>query len=82
VKASPEDLLVFTALTPAVKRTAAFLAQGLSLAETAQKLGIEPSTVHSYRLRLFEVIGIRPAIKLAVYIVRRPEIERLLREAL
>lgn len=81
---TPEEFAKFSKLSPRRKQVLALHAQGLSGKEVAQELGIAYETVKSAFARTKEQleIGEISLLKLAVYIVRRPQIERMLREAL
>lgn len=45
-------------LTPREMQVLVCMAQGLSLQETAEKLGIAPSTVKNFRTKIFEKLNV------------------------
>ena len=77
-----EELQRFENLPLYLKKIAALLALGLTNKEMAQKMNLHPRTIHIYKHRLIETVLFDTSLKLAVYIVRHPQIEKMLREAL
>ena len=77
-----QDLECFQCLSPTLKKTAALLAHGLSRAEIAEQLCVSMDAVASSITRLHAKVGFDTTLKLVVYIVRHPQIEKILREAL
>ena len=80
--ATEEEFAKFKKLPPSLKRIAAYIALGCDSVEIAQELGLSSATIHSYKTRLRQAVAIEPTLKLAVFIVRHPQIEKMLRESL
>ena len=82
MKLEPKDKEKFESLYPCQKRVAALVALGMDDGEIAGELGVCYWTVRSYKSRLSDIVGIRTSLKLAVFIIRRPELEKMLRDSL
>ena len=76
------ELQAFTGLPKHLKQVAACLALGCTGQEISSSVGLSNGTVRAYKNRLYEAVGIHDGIKLAVFIVRHPQIEKMLRESL
>lgn len=72
----------FHLLPLSLKKLAALTALGLSGRELEQHLKYKAATINKYRTRLFDKTGFSSSLALAVYIVRHPKVEKMLREAL
>ena len=77
-----EEIEKYKKLPPHLKQVAVLLASGCSMSEMSFLTGLSEVTVRAYRNRLYDVTGIRTGLKLAVFIVRHPQIEKMLRESL
>ena len=82
MKTTPAELELFRTLQPRLKQVSALLAQGLCYAEIGQRLNLARSTAHAYTDHAMGHTGIRPSLRYALFIVRHPEIETMMREAL
>ena len=82
MKATPEEIAKVRKLQPRQKECVALLAQGLDLREISEKLFISYWTVNVYLSRCRQKMGFRSSIAMVIYFVRRPELEKILREAL
>ena len=79
---TPEEIEKYRRLPPYLKQVAVLLASGCSVTEMVSLTGLSEVTVRAYRNRLYDATGIRTGLKLAVFIVRHPQIEKMLRESL
>lgn len=78
-----EQFEVFSKLQPRWKQTLALTAAGYTQEEIAKALKIKHTSVHNYIVRAKIAMHLRcSTLALAVFIVRHPKIERMLREAL
>lgn len=77
-----EELKRFTSLPTYLKQIAALVALGSSGEEIAFTTGLQRSTVTSYKSHLLKAVKIGSDLKLAVFIVRHPQIEAFLRKSL
>ena len=80
--ATESELQAFTELPKYLKQVAACLAIGCTNQEISLAMSISHATVRAYKTRLYEAAGIHGGLKLAVFIVRHPQIEKMLRESL
>ena len=80
--ATAEETARFARLTKRLRQVAALVACGLRNAEIALQLKVREEAVHAALTRLHRILDKDTNLKLAVYIVRHPEIERMLRESL
>jgi DNA-binding NarL/FixJ family response regulator len=76
------ELQVFIKLPKHLKQVAVCLALGCTNQEIGFSVGLSNETVRAYKNRLYEAVGIHGSLKLAVFIVRHPQIEKMLRESL
>lgn len=87
MKATPEEVKAFTELSPRYKRACCWLVlEPGNPAYVARKRKMAPYTIRRYFIELLDIlrskgIEINNNYALAVFIVRRPEIEKICREA-
>ena len=79
---TPEELLRFQKLSPALKQVAALVALGNNSKEISYVVGVREVTARAHKKNLYKKTGLSDAVKLAVFIVRHPQIEKMLRESL
>lgn len=65
----PEELPPHHALSERELEVLCLLAQGSRMAEIAERLGISAKTVHTYRTRIVQKLGVRTNVDLALYAV-------------
>jgi DNA-binding NarL/FixJ family response regulator len=82
MKSTQEEFELFYNLPPRVKKVLVYLAEGKELDEIAKARHLTYESVRQYLLKAYLRTGINRRVALAVFIVRRPEIEKMLREAL
>ena len=79
MKATPEELMQYTKLQPRWKQVLVIAINGYSLRESAKILGLSFWTVNAYLTRAQNQLGFEKRILMYLYIVRRPELEQILR---
>jgi DNA-binding NarL/FixJ family response regulator len=80
--ATPKEAARFALLTKRLRQVAALVACGFRSSEIALQLQIREEAVHAALTRIHRILGIDTNLRVAVYIVRHPDIERMLRESL
>jgi len=85
MKATEEEIAEFSKLPPSLKKVCATACFGMDGAESIKYTGYTHLTIRTFKSRLFAQLGymgLTNTLKLAVFIVRRPEIEKIVREVL
>ena len=67
----PSAVPPVTALTPREREVAALIAEGLSNAEIAQRLGLSPGTVGNHLGHILRALGARNRVQVAVWAVEQ-----------
>jgi DNA-binding CsgD family transcriptional regulator len=82
MKATPKEIEEFKKLQPQCKRILAWKCQGLTLKQISLKMKISINTLNSYIFRSKMKLRFKSTSGMLFYIVRRPELEEILRRAL
>jgi hypothetical protein len=80
--ATEDEIYTFITLPSRLKKVAAYVALGYSTEEMMPKLKLSYWSLNKYMHDLRTATRFETTLKLAVFIVRHPKIERMLRESL